>query len=74
MSLEIILSIVTGLLGIGSTVLAVYVRKFRNTLKEAAELFLAINDALEDNAISQEEAKRISKEAVDIYRVWSKAK
>lgn len=69
-TLEIILAIISGVLGIGGAGLALWVKKIRNTLKEAAELFIAIDNALEDNTIGPDEAKRIAKEATDIYKVW----
>lgn len=57
---------ITGfILGIGF--IGIFATKFRNLLRQAAEVFLAIDDALADNKVSKEEIAKIKKEALDVW-------
>lgn len=57
---------ITGfILGIGF--IGVFAAKFRNLLRQAAEVFIAIDDALADSKISKEEIEKIKKEALDVW-------
>lgn len=44
-----------------------YVIKARNVLKEAAEVFIKLDEALEDNKITAEEITSIKKESRDVW-------
>ena len=70
--LEIILAIVSGVLGISGGAVGLYIRKIRSTIKELVELLIVVQSAIKDDNITPEEARQIAEEAIDLVEVWRK--
>jgi hypothetical protein len=52
-------------LGIG--LVSIYLIKIRTLLRQAAELFIALDNAFADSKVSKEEVESIKKEVADVW-------
>jgi len=57
---------------LGLAVVAPFLLKAKQILKEVGELLLALNDGLADNSLSQAEIRKIIKEAGDVVGIFKK--
>jgi len=69
MDMEGFLAIVATALTVLSAIFAVEWRRAKSLLKEASEALSALYNAIEDDKITKEEAKRIAKEFEDLIRL-----
>jgi len=70
--MEEILTVVCSILAITSALFAIEWRRVKSLLKEASEALSTLYDAIEDDKITKEEAKKVAEEFEDLIKLLKK--